>query len=61
MDPILNSLNQHYKNYMVDCKENQIFYLGVKGSSVTKVNALSNNKFYSSINFYYFQDLIIIY
>ena len=30
-DSILNSLNQHYKNYMVDRKENYKFDLGVKG------------------------------
>ena len=30
-DPILNSLNQHYENCMVDSKENYKFDLGVKG------------------------------
>ena len=31
IDPILNSLNLHYKNCMVDSKENYKFDLGVKG------------------------------
>ena len=31
MDPIVNSLNWHYKNCMVDSKENYKFDLGVKG------------------------------
>ena len=31
MDPILNSLNQHYKKCMVDSKENEKFDLEVKG------------------------------
>ena len=31
VDPILNSLKLHYKNCMVDSKENYRFDLGVKG------------------------------
>ena len=31
VDPILNSLNWHYKNCMADSKENDKFDLGVKG------------------------------
>ena len=31
---MLNSLNQHYKNCMVDSKENYKFDLGVKGLQV---------------------------
>ena len=31
MDPVLNSLNKHYKNCMVESKENCKFDLGVKG------------------------------
>ena len=31
VDPILNSLNEHYKNCMVESKENYKFDLGDKG------------------------------
>ena len=34
VDPILNSLNQYYKNCMIDSKENFKFGLGVKGLTV---------------------------
>ena len=33
VDPILNSLNYQYKNYMVDSKKNYKHDLGVKGLS----------------------------
>ena len=31
VDPILNSLNSHYKNFIVDSEENYKFDLGVTG------------------------------
>ena len=34
IDPTLNSLNLHYKNCMVDSKENYKFDLGVKGLEI---------------------------
>ena len=45
IDPTLNSLNLHYKNCMVDSKENDKFDLGVKGlkeREIRKVFHLSN-------------------
>ena len=36
IDPTLNSLNLHYKNCMVDSKENYKFDLGVKGLEIKK-------------------------
>ena len=38
VDLILSSLNYHYKNCMVDSKENNKFDLGVKGLNKHKVS-----------------------